>query len=190
MVRAAVFLDRDGVINANVLRDGKPVAPTQIEEFRLLPGVEDAVRRLKAAGYIVIVCTNQPDVGTGRTSRATLDAMHGVVREALQIDDIKACYHSDKDGCDCRKPKPGMLLAAAREFSIDLAASYMVGDRWRDTAAGRAAGCATIFVDYGHQQDGPNEPDHVVGSLPDAVDIILGRAKGCSASAPSGAPKL
>jgi D-glycero-D-manno-heptose 1,7-bisphosphate phosphatase len=173
MVRAAVFLDRDGVINANVVRDGKSVAPTKIDEFRLLPGVEDAVHRLKAAGYIVIVCTNQPDIGTGRTPRAALDAMHGLVRERLEVDDIKACFHTDKDGCDCRKPKPGMLLAAARERGLDLTASYMIGDRWRDVAAGRAAGCRTIFVDYGYEQDGPNEPDHVVASLPEAVDVVL-----------------
>ncbi len=175
MVRAAVFLDRDGVINANVVRDGKPVAPTTIEEFRFLPGVEDAVRRLKEAGYTVIVCTNQPDVATGRTSRATLDAMHALVRERLKVDDIKACLHTDRDRCDCRKPKPGMLLAAAHEHGIDLAASYMVGDRWRDVVAGRTAGCETFFVDYGYQQDGPNDPDHVVSSLADAVDVILAR---------------
>jgi D-glycero-D-manno-heptose 1,7-bisphosphate phosphatase len=173
MVKAAVFLDRDGVINANVVRDGKPVAPVTIEEFRFLPGVEDAVRRLKQSGYIVIVCTNQPDVATGRTSPAILEAMHTLVREQLKVDDVKTCLHTDKDGCDCRKPKPGMLLAAAREHGIDLAASYMVGDRWRDTAAGRAAGCTTIFVDYGYEQDGPNVPDYVVASLPEAVDTIL-----------------
>src|SRR5690349_6729200 len=118
MVKAAVFLDRDGVVNANVLRDGKPVAPTKIDEFRLLPGVEEAVRRLKNAGYIVIVCTNQPDIATGRTARATLDAMHDIVREKLKVDDIKACFHTDKDDCDCRKPKPGMLVAATREHGL------------------------------------------------------------------------
>jgi D-glycero-D-manno-heptose 1,7-bisphosphate phosphatase len=177
MVRAAVFLDRDGVINANVVRDGKPVAPTTIEELRFLPGVEDAVRRLREAGYTVIVCTNQPDVATGRTSRAIVDSMHALVRDRLKVDDIKACFHTDQDGCDCRKPKPGMLLAAAHEHDIDLAASYMVGDRWRDTAAGQAAGCVTIFVDYGYAQDGPNAPDHVVASLTEAADIILDRSK-------------
>jgi D-glycero-D-manno-heptose 1,7-bisphosphate phosphatase len=174
MVRAAVFLDRDGVINANVLRDGKPVAPTRLDEFRLLPGVEDAVSRLKKASYMVIICTNQPDVATGRTARTTLDAMHALVREKLQVDDIKACLHTDSDGCDCRKPKPGMLLAAAHEHNIDLTASYMVGDRWRDVTAGHAAGCRTIFVDHGYKQEEPNEPDFAVASLPEAVDIILG----------------
>ena len=175
MVRPAVFLDRDGVINANLERDGKPVAPTTLAEFRLLPGVEDAVRRLKAAGYLVIVCTNQPDVATGRTPRATVEAMHDLVRAKLDIDDIKVCFHSDADRCDCRKPKPGMILAAAQEYAIDLPRSYVVGDRWRDTGAGRAAGCLTIFVEYGYEQEGPNQPDHVVASLSEAADLILDR---------------
>ena len=181
MVKAAVFLDRDGVINANIMRDSKPVAPTHIDEFRFLPGVEDAIRRLKDAGYTVVVCTNQPDVATGRTSRATLDAMHRLVREKLKVDDIKVCFHTDRDNCDCRKPKPGMLLAAAHEYGIDLGMSYIIGDRWRDTAAGRAAGCATIFIDYGYKQDGPNAPEHVVASLSQAVDIIVGQCRQSSA---------
>lgn len=175
MVRTAVFLDRDGVINANLERDGKPVAPTTLDEFRLLPGVEDAVRRLKSAGYLIIVCTNQPDVATGRTLRSTVDAMHEIVRAKLNVDDIKICFHTDVDGCECRKPKPGMLLDAARERSIDLSKSYFVGDRWRDIVAGRAAGCLTIFVDYGYEQEGPNEPNHVVASLSEAANVILNR---------------
>jgi D-glycero-D-manno-heptose 1,7-bisphosphate phosphatase len=172
-VRRAVFLDRDGVINANLERDGRPVAPRTLAEFRLLPGVEDAVRRLKQHGYLVIVITNQPDVANGLTERATVDAMHDVMRTRLAIDDIRICFHNDAAGCDCRKPKPGLILAAAAEYGIDLAQSYMVGDRWRDVAAGRAAGCFTIFVDYSYAQDGPNFPDIVVKSLPEAAAIIL-----------------
>jgi D-glycero-D-manno-heptose 1,7-bisphosphate phosphatase len=174
-VRRAVFLDRDGVINANLERDGRPVAPTRLADFKLLPGVEDAVRRLKQRGYLVIVITNQPDVANGLTERATVEAMHDVIRARLLIDDIKACFHNDAAGCDCRKPKPGLILAAAAEHHIDLAQSYMVGDRWRDVAAGRAAGCRTIFVDYSYPQDGPNLPDLVVKSLPEAAAIVLSR---------------
>lgn len=173
MVRPAIFLDRDGVISANLERDGKPVAPTSLNEFRLLPGVVDAVHRLKDAGYLIIVCTNQPDVATGRTPRTAVDAMHDLVRAKLQVDDIKTCFHIDADACLCRKPKPGMIFDAAREHSIDLSRSYMVGDRWRDICAGRAAGCLTVFVDYGYEQEGPNEPDHVVGSLSEATQLIL-----------------
>jgi D-glycero-D-manno-heptose 1,7-bisphosphate phosphatase len=174
-VVSAVFLDRDGVINANIERNGKPVAPVALDQFRLLPGVEEAVSRLKAAGYLVIVATNQPDVSTGLTPQSVVEAMHAEIRQRMPIDEIKVCYHTDKDQCTCRKPKPGLLLEAAAQYGIDLLTSYMVGDRWKDTEAGRAAGCLTVFIDIGYEQDGPNSPDIVVKSLPEAVTEILAR---------------
>ena len=173
MVNRAVFLDRDGVLNANIERDGKPLAPASLAEFRLLPGVADAVTRLKAAGFVTVVATNQPDVATGRTPRATVAAMHDILRSAMPLDAIKICFHIDKDKCACRKPRPGMLLESAMELDIDLAESFMVGDRWRDTQAGHAAGCRTIFVDNGYIQDGPHQPDRTVRSLTEAVSFIL-----------------
>ena len=171
--KPAVFLDRDGVINANLERSGRPVAPTTLAEFQLLPGVESAVRRLKERGYLIVVITNQPDVANGLTRRATVDAMHDIIRAKLAVDDIRTCLHNDAAGCDCRKPKPGMILKAAAQHGIDLARSYVVGDRWRDVAAGRAAGCSTVFIDYGYKQDGPNHPDVVVRSLAEATELIL-----------------
>jgi D-glycero-D-manno-heptose 1,7-bisphosphate phosphatase len=174
-VVSAVFLDRDGVINANIVRDGKPVAPVSLDQFQLLPGVVEAAQRLKAAGYLLIVVTNQPDVANGLTPMATVEAMHAEIRRQMPVDDIRVCTHRDADQCQCRKPKPGMLLEAASNYGIDLASSFMVGDRWRDTEAGRAAGCLTIFVDCGYEQDGPNTPDMVAQSLPDAVTQILAR---------------
>jgi D-glycero-D-manno-heptose 1,7-bisphosphate phosphatase len=173
MVTRAVFADRDGVLCANTMRDGRPVAPTRLEDFRLLPGVEDAVRALKSAGYLVIVVTNQPDVGTGRTPQATVEAMHDIIRSRLDVDDIKVCFHTNADNCTCRKPKPGMLLEAAAERGIDLPASYIVGDRWSDVAAGREAGCATIFVDYGHEPETPSKADKVVATFAEAARVIL-----------------
>lgn len=169
----AVFLDRDGVITANIERGGRPVAPTTLEEFQILPGADGNVRRLKAAGFVVIVATNQPDVATGLTRREIVDAMHAEIFRRLAVDDIKVCFHTDAANCVCRKPKPGMLLEAAAERGIDLSVSYMVGDRWRDIGAGQAAGCTTIFIDYGYKQDGPCEPDKVVGSFTDATNHIL-----------------
>jgi D-glycero-D-manno-heptose 1,7-bisphosphate phosphatase len=169
----AVFLDRDGVINANLERNGRPVAPTCLAEFRILPGVEDAARRLKAAGFLLVVVTNQPDVANGLTTRATVEAMHAEVRRRLPVDDIAVCYHVDGDDCACRKPKPGMILKAAQEHGIDLAASYLVGDRWRDVEAGRAAGCRTIFIDYGYPQDKPATADKIVKSLAEAAGCVV-----------------
>ena len=174
-MRRAVFLDRDGVINANLERNGRPVAPTTLADFRLLPGVEDAVLRLRERGYLIIVITNQPDVAEGLTQRSTVDAMHDLVRAKLAVDDIEVCFHNDAAGCACRKPKPGMILKAAAAHGIDLTRSYVVGDRWRDVGAGRAAGCSTIFIDYGYKQDGPNCPDLVAKSLAEAAALILGR---------------
>jgi D-glycero-D-manno-heptose 1,7-bisphosphate phosphatase len=172
----AVFLDRDGVINVNIERDGRLVAPTTLEDFRLVPGVEEAVHRLKSAGLLVIVVTNQPDIATGRTSRETVEAMHDLLRARLAIDDIQTCTHVDADRCICRKPKPGMILQAADDWQIDLSRSYLVGDSWRDIEAGRTAGCSTILVLSGYQQEKSSDPDKAVRSLTDAVSYILEKA--------------
>jgi len=169
----AVFLDRDGVINANLERNGKPVAPTTLAEFRILPGVVEAARRLKDAGFVLVVVTNQPDVANGITPKATVEAMHAEIRRQLPIDDIMICVHTDADHCSCRKPKPGLILRAAAKHGIDLSSSVMIGDRWRDVLAGQAAGCRTIFVDYGYPQDRPARPDKTVRSLAEAADFIL-----------------
>ena len=173
---SAVFLDRDGVINANLERDGKPVAPTSLAEFQILPGVDEAVRRLKAAGFLIVIATNQPDVRNGITPREAMEAMHAEIRKQMPIDDIMICLHNDADNCACRKPKPGLLLQAAAKHGIDLKSSYFVGDRWKDVHAGKAAGCHTIFVDYGYVQDQPAEPDKMVRSLSEAVELILASA--------------
>lgn len=175
MPRRAVFLDRDGVLNANIVRDGRPYAPRTLAEFQLFPGIEQALGRLKAAGFFLIVATNQPDVPSGITPRATVDAMHAELRRRLPLDDIKICFHTDADNCACRKPKPGLLLEAAAEYDIDLAASYMIGDRWRDIEAGQSAGCFTILIDQGLRQDKPTYPDRTVSSLAEAASMILAR---------------
>ena len=172
-MRRAVFLDRDGVINRAVLTDGKAYPPQSIEDFEILPRVPEAVQRLKEHGYLVIVATNQPDVATGRQSRARVEAMNERVREVLAVDDIKVCYHVDRDGCSCRKPKPGMLTEAAAQHDLDLGRSFMVGDRWRDVDAGRAAGCITILVGSGYAERPSIAAHYVCDSLWEAVGIVL-----------------
>jgi len=172
-----VFLDRDGVINRTFVRDGKPFPPTTLQELEVLPGVPEALHELKQHGYKLLVVTNQPDVARGKQSRQTIDAMHQALSARLPLDDILVCYHTDKDKCDCRKPMPGMLFEAAKKHNIDLAASFMVGDRWRDIEAGYNAGCKTILIDYGYSERSPaHAPDLRVGSLREAADWIIGSA--------------
>jgi D-glycero-D-manno-heptose 1,7-bisphosphate phosphatase len=170
----AVFLDRDGVINKAFVRDGKPFSPPTPQELEILPGVPEALRDLKSHGYKLIVVTNQPDVARGKLSQRTLAAIHEDLRASLPLDDILACVHTDSDNCDCRKPLPGMLLEAAKKHNIDMAASYMVGDRWKDIDAGYNAGCRTILVDYGYlERRSERIPDRIVKSLREAADWII-----------------
>ena len=145
-MRRAVFLDRDGVINRGVVKAGKPFAPFSVEEFEILPGVSEALASLRAAGYLLIVTTNQPDVARGAATRTAAEAIIAHMRRLLPLDDVMVCYHDDNDGCACRKPKPGMIIAAAVAHDVELAKSFMIGDRWRDIGAGKAAGCRTILV--------------------------------------------
>lgn len=170
----AVFLDRDGVINKAFVRDGKPRSPATQKDLEILPGVPEALRDLKSHGYKLIVVTNQPDVARGKLSQQTLDAIHEDLLAHFPLDDILACVHTDIDNCNCRKPLPGMLLDAAKKHNIDLPASYMVGDRWKDIDAGYNAGCRTILVDYGYsERRSERVPDHIVKSLREAADWII-----------------
>jgi D-glycero-D-manno-heptose 1,7-bisphosphate phosphatase len=174
-----VFLDRDGVINRALTRDGLPYPPTRPEEFEILPGVPEACARLKAAGYTLVVATNQPDVGRGTLARTVVEALHESMCRALPIDRVEVCYHPGKGAsdCDCRKPRPGMLTRAAHDLGLDLAASWMVGDRWRDIDCGHAAGCRTIFIDHGYDEALRQPPTFRAKSLLEAAGIILGSSR-------------
>ena len=176
-MKRAVFLDRDGVISRSFTRNGKPFAPTTLAEFEILTGAAAAIAALKNAGFHVIVVTNQPDVGAGKTPREVVEAMNQRLRQECPVDDVRVCYHTEADACDCRKPKPGLLVAAARDWAVDLRQSYMVGDRWRDIVAGQAAGCRTVLVDCGYAEKQAENPDIVVKTLPEAVEKILSEVK-------------
>jgi D-glycero-D-manno-heptose 1,7-bisphosphate phosphatase len=168
----AVFLDRDGVINRAVVRDGKPHPPDSIEELEVLAGVPDALLKLRGAGFRLIVITNQPDVARGTQTREVVEAMHVRLMSELPVDDVVTCYH-DGDGCDCRKPKPGALVDAAQRHGVELKRSFMVGDRWRDIEAGQRAGCRCLFVDHGYAEQQPAGLFVRVPSLAAAADWIL-----------------
>ena len=177
--RRAVFLDRDGVINRALEREAKPYPPRNLAEFEILPEVPAACAKLKASGFLLVVVTNQPDVGRGTLKKEIVETIHAEMCRQLPIDRVEVCYHPGQGApeCDCRKPKPGMLLRAARELGIDQAQSWMVGDRWRDIDCGRAAGCRTIFIDRGYAEELRQKPDFSAGNLAEAADIILRESK-------------
>ena len=173
--RPAVFLDRDGVVNRSFTIDGKPFAPRRLADFRLMPNAANSIALLKQAGFLVIIVTNQPDIGNGLVEYAEIQAMHTKLRKLTQVDDIRLCPHRRGDGCLCRKPLPGMLMDAARDHAIDLSRSIMVGDRSSDIVAGAAAGCYTIFIQRGYVEALATTPKAIVGSLAAAAKHILNR---------------
>jgi D-glycero-D-manno-heptose 1,7-bisphosphate phosphatase len=171
----AVFLDRDGVLNRAVIRNGRPYPPAILEDFQILPGVCQALEQLREAGFLLIGATNQPDVTRGTQRREVVEAMNARLLAETPITAILVCYE-DGDDCPRRKPNPGLLFDAAEAYRIDLAASFMVGDRWRDVEAGRRAGCKTIFIDLDYAERRPNPAaDYCARDLADAAHWILGQ---------------
>jgi D-glycero-D-manno-heptose 1,7-bisphosphate phosphatase len=177
VVQRAVFLDRDGVINRPVVRNGQPRPPFRVEDFELYDDVTEGCARLKAAEFLLVVITNQPDVGRGTQSREAVEAMHAKMQSALpSLDRIEICYHAGErygEPCDCRKPRPGMVLRAAAELKIDVCASYVIGDRWRDINCARASGCRAIFIERGYEESLHEAPDFTVANFGDAVNALL-----------------
>ena len=172
--RVAAFLDRDGVLNESVVRDGKPRPPTSVDEVVIRPGVRAACNSLRDAGVAMLVVTNQPDIARGTRDRGAVDAINEELRQRLRLDDVLVCPHDDGDGCGCRKPRPGLLMDAGARWHIGLGCSVMVGDRWRDIEAGRAAGCRTVLVARDYRERPAVGADLVVHSLEDAVPWIVG----------------
>jgi len=173
LLRSAVFLDRDGVLNQVFVRDGVTHPPAHVGEFAFLPGVPDAVRRLHAAGFPLVVVTNQPDVARGTQTREGVETIHERLRSELPLLDVLACYHDNGDDCACRKPRPGMLLEAAQRWRLDLPRSFLVGDRWSDVVAGQTSGCRTVLVETPYSGRGKCRPDHCAKDLAEAANWIL-----------------
>ncbi len=170
----AVFLDRDGVLTVPHFRDGRSYAPRRLEDFELYADAQSSVERLKSAGFILVVITNQPDVGAGLMSEAVLDQMHAELKADLAIDDIEVCTDTRENATDRRKPGAGMLMDAAGKWNIDLKASYVVGDRATDIEAGIRAGCTNIFIDRGYvAETAPVDQAATVTEFDGAVEWIL-----------------
>jgi D-glycero-D-manno-heptose 1,7-bisphosphate phosphatase len=171
--KAAVFLDRDGVLNEPIIHNGKPYTPRDLNDLVIIRGAGAALEELKRHGFLLIVVTNQPDVARGKVNRADVDKINARLAAILPLDLIEICEHDDKEQCDCRKPNPGMILRAQEKFGIDLARSFMVGDRWRDVEAGRRAGCRTILIGDGYGETFPFAPTVTLTSLPEVVSWII-----------------
>lgn len=167
-LQRAVFFDRDGILNRAVVRGGRPFPPDRLEEFEILEDARTACRLLKGIGFRLICVTNQPEVARGTTSLQEVGRFNRKLLETLPLDEIRVCSHDDADNCYCRKPKPGLLLASAAELRLDLSLSFMVGDRWRDVEAGKAAGCRTILVDYSYSERRQARPDFTATSVVEA----------------------
>jgi D-sedoheptulose 7-phosphate isomerase len=174
----AVFLDRDGVLNRAVIKNGQPFPPSTVSELEFTADAPALLQNLKNRGYKLLVVTNQPDIARGITPRETVDAINKKLSAVLPVDEIFMCCHTDENDCACRKPKPGLLLEAARRHHIDLSASFMIGDRWRDVEAGQNAGVRTILIDDAYAEKQPTRPpDATVHSLREATEWILNASR-------------
>lgn len=173
LTRAAVLLDRDGVLNRAYPEGDATRPPRSLGEVEILPGVREALASLAAAGFALVGVSNQPDVPRGLMTRAGVEAVNAQLVARLGLLAILTCFHDDPDACACRKPRPGLLLEAARRFEFDLARSVMVGDRWSDVLAGQAAGCRTILIETPYSRGERCQPDARVAGLAQAAALIL-----------------
>lgn len=168
-MRRAVFLDRDGVLIRAFVRNGVPHPPGSLDEVEILPGVSDALIAMRDRGFSLLVVTNQPDVARGTQTREAVEQINQYLSEQLPLDGTYVCYHDNADNCQCRKPRPGMLLTAAAEHGIDLPRSFMVGDRGSDIAAGIAAGCGTFLIERPYSRCDQVKPTFKAADLLDVA---------------------
>lgn len=173
-MRRAVFLDRDGVINEAIIRNGKPYPPASLAELQVAAETVSSLCQLSAKGYILIGVTNQPDVARGTQKKEVVEAINCYLVESLPLKEILVCYHDDKDNCNCRKPRPGLILEAAKRWNVDLQNSFMIGDRWRDIDAGMRAGCKTVWINRLYDEETRGiVADYYSESVNQAVTWIL-----------------
>ena len=172
-MRRAVFLDRDGVLNQVVLRDGVPRSPLTKAELKIADGVRPALETLKKENFVLIVVTNQPEVARGIQDKRWVEYVHDWLRLELPIDDIRTCFHDNDDRCLCRKPRPGLLVDAASYWNVDTRRSFMVGDRDKDIAAGRGAACRTILLRRAYNRDCRPTPDFACDTFTEAAEWIV-----------------
>lgn len=171
-MRRAIFFDRDGVINNAVLRKGRPYSPIDWSEFSWVSGIQYVSQKLKEAGFLLFCITNQPDVGRRLQDHSMIEAFHQYILENLPLEKIYACYDCNDEN-PLRKPKPGMILELCKQYELDLEDCWVVGDRWKDVDAGNAAGCRTIFLDYGYDEALKSTPDYIISDLHELISLII-----------------
>jgi D-glycero-D-manno-heptose 1,7-bisphosphate phosphatase len=171
-LKRAVFLDRDGVINKTIIRNGKPYSPSDMSQVEIIAGVNSALDKFRYLNFEIIVVTNQPNIARGIDHPNFLIEVHNYLKSKLSIENFYICLHDDSDNCICRKPLPGLLMIASQELDINLSDSYMIGDRWKDIEAGQQAGCMCFFINYGYDEKQPEKPYTEVNSLLEAATVI------------------
>lgn len=173
MPQRVVFLDRDGVLNRAFPEGGTTRPPMSVAELELLPGVKESLARLRAAGFVLVVVTNQPDVARGKQTREAVEEINAVMRAELPLLDVFACYHDGADKCHCRKPKPGLLTDAAKKHDLDIDTAFLVGDRWSDIVAAHTAGCRAVLIETPFSNPERCRADHTATDIADATEWIL-----------------
>ena len=171
-MRRAIFLDRDGTLNKAFIKNGLPFSPLSFSEFEILPGIKESILRFKKLNFVCLLVTNQPDVSRGKIKKNVVIQMNRLLKSEVKLDDIFVCYHDDLDNCECRKPKPGLLLDAGKKWNINLNKSYMIGDRWKDVQAGINAGCKTIFINNNYKENKEVKANFTTDTLLSAVHIL------------------
>lgn len=173
-LQPAVFLDRDGVVNQSIIRDHKPLSPKSLKDLVVIDGVKEAIALLHEHGFTTVVITNQPDVARGNLTSEMLAEMHRSIARQTGLQYFYICIHDDKDRCECRKPNAGLITKAAKDLNLDIANSFLIGDRWKDIEAGQRAGCQCFFIDNSYSEQRPTPPFHKVTSLLEAAVFITG----------------
>lgn len=156
----AFFFDRDGILNKSIIKNRKPYSPRIPQDLILNREVLSFIKKLKKKGFLIFVVSNQPDIKSGKLSNYSLKVMNSIIKKYFLIDEIYICPHGKNDNCECRKPKPGMLIEASKKWNIDLKKSFLVGDRWKDISAGTIMNCTTIFIDYNYDEPKPRNSNY------------------------------
>src|SRR2546425_1474666 len=170
-MKRAVFIERDGILNEVGVGPKNPIVPLTLEEFRIKKEAEPSLKKLKKAGFVLIVTSNQPGLSRGYQSRRELDRMHDLVKRCFPIDDLMICPHDESDHCPCRKPRPGLLIEAAFKWHLNLDHSFVISDKWQDAEAARTAGCTSLLLKSPYV--GQVHHDFVLSDLETIVEKIL-----------------